>query len=104
MKKQRRPHLSERAYDLAERLDPSGNRTRAVEVALEVVATLRGYHAGTSPFPYGHGKFSSEAADIVHAVFAAERDRLFERAIERATVTALRMLRAGVVEDEEEEG
>ena len=60
---QNRPRLTDRAYELAERLDPSGNRSRAIEVALEVLAQVEFRQFG--PEGPGHGECTDLARNIL---------------------------------------
>ena len=85
--KQNRPRLTDRAYSLAERLDPSGNRSIAIEKALELCAALHGFQSGT-PFPYGRGEHSADAVNVLLGIFSDERDRIYRRATERAVDAA----------------
>ena len=84
-KTQNRPRLTDRAYELAERLDPKGNRARAIEFALEVHAALIGA-ASDRVYPFDKGPMSADASNMVQAFEGLVKDRLFGQAIDRAIV------------------
>ena len=65
---QNRPRLSGRAYELAKRLDPAGNRARAIEYALELAALIewRGPNREV-----GEGPMTRHAGAVLQAFMSA---------------------------------
>ena len=77
---QNRPRLSDRAYELAERIDPDGNRSRAIEYALELAALVewRGMD-GPLPKDVGEGPQTQHARGVLRAFVESRRDYVLFR-------------------------
>ena len=97
---QNRPRLSNRAYELAERLDPAGNRARAIEYALELAAIVewRGPNReiGEGPLTWHAGAvlsaFINEGEEAWQGGSRQALDELEERTEERARTLAVEAL------------